>query len=109
MKTITIDGTVYVPLNSEGCLEPTPFQTGKSYLIRTVTMILVGKAVSLKGQFLTLIQAAWIADTGRFSECLEHGAEKFNEVEVVQGDVFVGIGSIIDVYEWPHPLPTETK
>ena len=40
-------------------------------------------------------------------QAIEDGV--LNEVEPVTGRVRVNIGSIIDVYEWRHPLPREQK
>lgn len=53
--------------------------------------------------------AAWIADTGRFNEALSVGTSKLNEVEPVSGDVFIGLGSVVDVEEWIGNLPREVK
>lgn len=76
----------------------TPFEVGKKYLIRTVTMIQTGEVKEIYPQFLVLKDAAWIADTGRFSESLED-QNKFNEVEPFKNDCIVGIGSIVDATE----------
>lgn len=84
-----------------------PYQIGKNYLIRTVTMIQTGKLVAVTNQELVLEQAAWIADTGRFSECLKTG--EFNEVEPFMNKIIVGRGSVIDATEFSHSLPTKVK
>jgi hypothetical protein len=75
-----------------------PFVIGKKYLIRTVTMIQTGELVSQSDKFLVLKDAAWIADTGRFSEALRDQS-KFNEVEPFKNEVIVAIGAIIDATE----------
>lgn len=75
-----------------------PFEVGKNYLIRTVTMIQTGKIKSVRGKFLVLEQAAWIADTGRFSEALED-QEKMKEVEPFKNDAIVNMDTIIDATE----------
>lgn len=87
----------------------TNFVIGKNYLIRTVTMIQVGKLVKVNTQELVLQKAGWIADTGKFSECLGKG--KISEIEMfpAQCDVIVGRGALIDACEWINELPTETK
>jgi hypothetical protein len=75
-----------------------PWEIGKNYLIRTVTMIDAGKLVAVYDDELVLENAAWIADTGRFSDALTK--LNFNEVEPFpQGLVIVGRGSIIDAVQ----------
>lgn len=75
-----------------------PFEVGKKYLIRTVTMIQTGMVKSIRGKFIVLEQAAWIADTGRFSEALED-QEKMKEVEPFKNDAIVNMDTIIDATE----------
>lgn len=75
-----------------------PWELGKIYLIRTVTMIDTGRLVAVTPQELVLEDAAWIADTGRFSQAVEKA--EFGEVEPFpQGRVIVGRGSVIDAVE----------
>lgn len=72
-----------------------PWEIGSIYLIRTVTMIDTGRLVAVTPQELVLEEAAWIADTGRFSDSLK--SLSFNEVEPFpDGRVIVGRGSVID-------------
>jgi hypothetical protein len=71
------------------------------YFIRTITMYVVGELVAIDEHEITLRDAAWIADTGRFNEALQTG--KLNEVEPApEGISIVGRGSIVDAYLWPH-------
>lgn len=86
-----------------------PYQVGKNYFIRTVTHHLTGKLIKVTPKELVLIDAAWIADDGRFMQALKEG--KLNEVEPFpEGDeVVVGRGSLIDAVEWKHALPREQK
>lgn len=68
---------------------------GKAYLIRTVTMIQTGRLVKVTDKELVLEEAAWIADTGRFSDALV--SLNFTEVEPFpDGLVIIGRGAIID-------------
>jgi hypothetical protein len=85
------------------------WKIGKSYLIRTVTMIDVGELVSVTDQELILRHASWIADTGRWMQALREGT--LNEVEPFPDGAFVAIGrgSIVDAVEWDLPLPREQK
>ena len=85
-----------------------PYKIGENYLIRTVTMIEVGRLIAVYEQELVLEKASWVADTGRFNECLKEG--KFNEVEMYHTEeTVVGRGSIIDCVVYHHDLPTESK
>ena len=80
------------------CATDSPWQVGKIYLIRTVTMIQTGRLVAVGDKELVLEDAAWIADTGRFADALKTG--KFNEVEPFpDGKVIVGRGAVIDAVE----------
>jgi len=80
---------------------------GKSVFIRTVTYYYTGRVVNVTPQVVTLEKAAWIADTGRFSEAMESG--DFSEVEPYSGEVNIMIGSIVDYIKWTHPLPLKVK
>ena len=71
------------------------WEIGENYLIRTVTMIDTGRVVAVTQQEIILEDAAWIADTGRFSEAVEKA--EFGEVEPFPaGRVILGRGAIID-------------
>jgi hypothetical protein len=73
----------------------TAFEIGQIYLIRTVTMIDVGRVVAVNEHEIVLEDAAWIADTGRFADALKSG--EYNETEPFpDGKVIVGRGSVID-------------
>lgn len=72
-----------------------PWEIGKKYFIRTVTMHLTGELVSVSKQELVLKDAAWIADSGRFNEALKD-ISKCKEVEPFVNQVIVGRASIID-------------
>lgn len=75
--------------------DESPYEVGSIYLIRTVTMIDTGRIVRVTPTEIVLEEAAWIADTGRFSDAVK--AAKFNEVEPFpDGEVIVGRGSIVD-------------
>jgi len=95
---------------------------GKKVFVRTVTHYYTGRLAdvvpgvihlpedtgSTSGPwFLHLEEAAWIADTGRFSEALKDGS--LNEVEPYPGDCYVNAGAVVDVCEWLHDLPRTVK
>ncbi len=84
-----------------------PWQLGENYIIRTVTMIQLGRLDYVGEKELVLSSASWVADTGRFHDALKTG--KLNEVEPFTNDVIVGRGSIIDASVWTHKLPKEQK
>lgn len=86
-----------------------PLRVGNTVLIRTVTMIQVGRVESLVGDIVLLSGASWVADTERFGTCLTTGA--FREVEKIPGAGVCGVGrgAIVDFFDWPHALPTESK
>ena len=74
------------------------WEIGKIYLIRTVTMIDTGRVVAVTKNEIVLEDAAWIADTGRFSDSL--ASAEFGEVEPFpNGRVIVGRGAIIDAVQ----------
>lgn len=83
-----------------------PFDVGKSYLIRTVTYHVLGKIKTIKGDFLVLENASWVADSGRFGEAITKGT--LSEVEYA-GDAIVNVNAITDAYPWAHKLPDQTK
>lgn len=85
----------------------TPYEVGKSFLIRTVTLYYVGKLQKEFPAELVLSEASWIPDTGRYGECLKNG--KFNEVEKIPDHVIIPKSGIIDLVPWAHNLPTESK
>jgi len=97
-------------VNEEDCLPATstvPFQIGKKYYIRTITYHATGKVKRIKGGFLVLGDAAWIADSGRFMQAIQDGV--LNEVEPVDVEMYLNIASITDAFEWKHKLPREQK
>ena len=88
-------------------VEGVPFKIGEAYFIRTVTYFATGRVKAIVGQFLILEDAAWIADTGRFSNALATGV--LSEVEPVEVDMFLNINSITDAFVWKHSLPNKVK
>jgi hypothetical protein len=75
-----------------------PWMVGANYLIRTVTMIDTGRLVAIGPLELVLEDAAWIADTGRFSDAIEKA--EFSEVEPFpKGRVIINRSCVIDAVE----------
>ena len=83
-----------------------PFEIGKAYLIRTVTYHQVGVLKDIQGDFLIFKDASWVADSGRFSDCISKGS--FNEVEYV-GSMMINRTAIVDAFPWENKVPKETK
>ncbi len=83
------------------------FVIGKQYLIRTVTFYYTGTLQAVTDTDLLLADAAWIADTGRFHDCLKTG--ELNEVEPFTDNVIIPRGAIIDATFWNHNLPRNQK
>ncbi|MDB4303808.1 hypothetical protein N9934_03360 [Desulfosarcina sp.] len=80
---------------------------GNKYFVRTVTFHQVGLLKATNSKELLLSDASWIADSGRFNECLKTG--KFDEVEPFVNDVVVNRDAIVDITEWDHDLPNVVK
>ncbi len=79
---------------------------GKKLFIRTVTYHMTGKVKARIGNFFHLVDAAWIADSGRFMNAIKEGT--LSEVEPV-GEAMININSIVDMFLWTHPLPTKQE
>ena len=93
---------------TEGYQPMLPFEVGKSYLIRTITMVDVGRVTKICGKFIVMENASWIADTGRFFECLRK-TDVFVEVEPFAHPIFVNSDAIVDATLWPYDLPESAK
>ena len=83
------------------------FVVGVKYLIRTVTMMYTGRLADVTESDILLDNAAWIADSGRYSTALETG--ELNEVEPYPNEVWVSRAAIVDFTPWNHNLPREKK
>ena len=83
---------------------------GDAVFIRTVTHYHTGRIVGVTPTEIHLVDAAWIASTGRFATALATGA--LDEVEPYPASVepvVVCRGAIVDYCHWPHALPTAVK
>ena len=79
---------------------------GEKYYFRTVTYHLTGRVKKVIGSLLELEDAAWIADSGRFSNAIKEG--ELEEVEPV-GRAYVNINTVTDIFPWKHKLPEVQK
>ncbi len=87
--------------------EKCPWELGKAYFIRTVTMHLIGELIFISDKELVLKNASWIADSGRFHDALKNG--ELNEIEPFIEDVIVNRTAIIDATKWLHLIPRLQK
>jgi hypothetical protein len=124
MKNITINNEVYVSKKDSdleiakikkakgiktvtGSGKEIPFEIGGKYFFRTVTYFATGEVAEIKGDFLVLKSAAWVADTGRFREAIMQGT--LNEVEPVEVPMYLNVNVITDAFVWTHKLPDTQK
>jgi len=108
-NTIKIDDIEYI--RADQAVPPQkparPLTVGNAVFVRTVTLYYTGRVAEITPESVVLTDAAWIADTGRFSEALRTGT--LGEVEPFSLPVEIGRGAIVDVTTWPHALPREVK
>lgn len=84
------------------------WQIGKNYFIRTVSHHFTGKLEDVTEHELVLSSVSWIADDGRFNECLSKCTA--DEVEPApEGIVMIGRGALIDAHVWNGALLREVK
>lgn len=85
-----------------------PYEVGKNYFIRTVTHYYTGRLEAVYEHELVISDAAWIADTGRYSDALKSG--NFSEVEPYpEGKVVIGRGALLDACQLSTTLPRIQK
>ena len=112
-KTITISDECFTKLKDQ-IMSDSDFKeinqledmVGEKFFFRTVTYHLTGRVKKVIGNILELSDAAWIADSGRFMQCIQNGEIK--EVEPV-GKAFLNITTVTDFFPWKFKLPTEQK
>jgi hypothetical protein len=86
---------------------PSPYNIGDAVFVRTVTYHYTGRISAIYPGEIMLADAAWIADSGRFSVALATGT--LSEVEPYPAGVVISRGAIVDVSPWAHPLPRMAK
>lgn len=86
-----------------------PYTVGEAYVFRTVTMYLTGRVEAVYPLEITLTDAAWIPDTGRWSEFLKN-PQGCIECEPFPDGVVKGVsrGAIVDFCQIKE-LPRSTK
>jgi hypothetical protein len=85
------------------------WKIGANYFIRTVTHHYTGRLVAVGEYELVIVDAAWIADDGRFTQAVLSGS--FNEIEPYPDGVtvMIGRGSLLDAVEIHFALPRSQK
>jgi hypothetical protein len=91
-------------LSSEEQPDDSHWQIGQNYFIRTVTYHLLGRLVKVTDKELVLVDASWVASSGRFSEALVTGQVSENEPFPDNEPVIIGRGSITDAVRWTKSL-----
>jgi hypothetical protein len=86
-----------------------PYTVGEAYVFRTVTMYITGRVEAVYPQEITLTDAAWIPDTGRWSEFLKK-PQSCVECELFPDGAVKGVsrGAIVDFCQIKE-LPRFTK
>lgn len=80
---------------------------GQNVFVRTLTYHYTGKVRAVSDQWLSLTDAAWVADSGRFANALSTG--ELNEVEPYPNLVLLALSNIVDLSPWNHELPREVR
>lgn len=111
IQELVIDGKVYIPKENLSVvwneIKSLDNLCGKNIFFRTVTYHILGRVINIiNGKWLHLESASWIADSGRFMNCVKEGT--LSEVEPI-GTHFLNLDSVTDFFPWAHPLPTEQK
>ena len=96
-----------VPAYESHGLPASPYHVGDAVFIRTVTYHYTGRISAIYPGEISLAEAAWIADSGRFCVALATGV--LAEVEPYPAGVVISRGAIVDVSPWLHPLPLSAK
>lgn len=81
-------------------------KVGQSYFFMTVTHYYVGTVREVSATHAIIDNAAWVADTGRLSDCLKTGEVKECE-PVLDGWMVPLMGTAVG--PWPHKLPLARK
>jgi hypothetical protein len=81
------------------------YEIGEDYVVRTVTMIYLGKLKAEFNDSLILEDCAWIPDTSRWSEFLQ--GKKPAEMEPYPEDVIVYKGGFLDATKMKTKIKRE--
>lgn len=107
INSLTIAEARVIAAMFGGAPAESAIQVGSAYLIRTPTVYHLGRVVRVTSAEIVLDDAGWLADTGRFGECIAKGS--YNEYEPMGSGVIVQRCNVCDMTPWRHALPKETK
>lgn len=83
------------------------FKPGEKVFVETFGKHYLGRVRSADLTTVTLEEASWVADSGRFGTFLKIGRSDGMEVELI-GEFELQIMYISAKYPWAHELPKET-
>jgi len=81
------------------------YQVGEDYVVRSVTMIYLGKLKQETQDALILEDCAWIPETSRWSDFLT--GTKPKEMEPYPDDVIIYKGALLDVVKMKNKIERE--
>jgi hypothetical protein len=76
---------------------------GEKIFVRTVTYHLVGEVEKVTGNLVHLVNASWVADSGKFGQMLIQGT--IGESDYV-GKCAFNANAVTDLFPWVNELPT---
>lgn len=89
-----------------GGIEDHPYEIGKAYFFKTVTMYYVGRLKRITKMAFVLTNVTWVGDTGLQSKAFTEGT--FQESDPLpMKETYIHIPAVIEVTEWAHPLRGE--
>jgi hypothetical protein len=112
-SVITINGTAAEIIDGQATgdfrSKASPWNLGQKVFLRKVTMIDTGVIVALYDDYLVLVQAAWIADTGRYANAMKDGPSVFAEVEPYPSEkaIICALGDFVDGFHPDWELPSK--
>lgn len=90
-----------------------PAPEGTEVYIRTAVYHVCGRIVGMRGKWLDLADASYVANDGRYSAATERGLQNAPNAELERvgngGRLTINSDLIADVAIHPGGLPTETK
>jgi len=100
-------------MDSRPTADPVPFipcyEPGKCYFFQTVTAYYTGRLIRETASDYFVNEAAWIPDTGRYSDFMRTGIPSECEPFPATMEVRIPKGGMIESCAWPYPLPREVK
>jgi hypothetical protein len=81
-------------------------QPGDKVFVKTCTHFYIGCIEKNDATVLVLAKGnCWVPQVGRLYKALESG--KCDEIEVLPCRTHIAVGSVVAIYDWDHPVPTE--